>query len=74
MNLEKHHLIGYLPPHANLFVLDLNFQLSLIRGLYIGGKKFPRGGISADVIWGGKYERPREKDGNVEKKKKGERK
>ncbi len=43
------------------------------RDLYIG--KYPRGGILTDVIWGGKYEKAREKGGKCKRKRKeGERK
>jgi hypothetical protein len=50
----------------NMLVVPRGFFLSDTRGLFIcWRKKNPGGGISADVIWGEKYEKAKRKRGKM---------
>jgi hypothetical protein len=56
-----------------IFPFEPNIN-TYFRGLYIGKYPPPGGGISADVIWGKKYEKAKKKRGKCKRKmKKGER-
>jgi hypothetical protein len=47
-----------------MLVAARGFFLSDTRGLYVGEKKNPGGKISADVIWGKKYDKAKRKRGS----------